>query len=381
MISLLLLLFAQEPDLRALIEKLNADDPQERTAAVAELVKVGPRALPALREAASKGASEAQGRAKQAIQAIEDGETLKSLCPEPRLITLSKPGTVRAALAEIAKQSGVAIDPENADGEATCDLALEGVTLFEALDRLCAGRAILWTNRDAGRVEFRAQKHAPIAAVYPGPFRIQAWLHPASAGLQVTVRADHERSLKRMLRPLFDVTEALDEKGKKLEIRVATAAADPDAAVATVKTDSESLQLLKGSVTFRFPAAGRDLAFDAVAGGARAKLEGLTATLSDVVGSFVTIEFRREKPGRLLDELEARLELVSITDDDGTVREGGELHSARGLSNMAVEDLQERPFMRVYFAERGGHAVKAIKLRYVDRFVEKVVPFEFKGLK
>jgi hypothetical protein len=380
-ILLLGLLAAQEPDVRALIERLNADDPQERSTAAAELVRVGPKALPALREAASRGSTEAQGRAKQAIQAIEDAELLKTLCPEPKRVSIAKKGTLREAFDAVAKQAGIPFEMEINDLDGPCDATFENASLFDALDRLCAGRPITWRNHHPGLIQLRAQRHLPVASVYPGPFRIQAWLRPAGSGLQLTLRADHERSLKRMLLPVFNVTEVRDEKDRKLETRLSTADADPDAAVGTIATDAGSLKLLKGTVTFRFAAAGREIAFDAVAEGATAKLGDVTATISDVYGSFLTIDFQRGKPGRLLDDLEARLELVAITDRDGKAREGGELRSARGLSNMHLEDLQERPFMRVYFPEREGHAVKSLKLRYVDRFVEKVVPFEFKELK
>ncbi|HXX94192.1 MAG TPA: hypothetical protein VEN81_11205 [Planctomycetota bacterium] len=132
------LLGAQEPpEIAGWIRDLGDDAIEVRERATVELVRVGRRAEPALREAVRRG-GEAGGRAAQVLAEIAKAERTRLFEAAPSRITLrKKDASLRETLEDIQKQTGCKLTTSFAPEGEKITIAFENTPLFEAVDALC----------------------------------------------------------------------------------------------------------------------------------------------------------------------------------------------------------------------------------------------------
>ncbi len=417
----LLLFFAQdEARIKELIQELDSASVEERDAAYQELVKIGAPAVAGLKKAAdASDSAEVRTRAQDAIRAIDLNEKTKTVYSEPKRITLDHDGTVKVALEEIAKQAGVKIETGGAGVDAKVALKLTNATLFEALDRLCAGRDdCTWEHADAGGVKMLKDKHVPFPAGYTGPFRVRLTtlaverrsdFKTTTAYVTFTAEADFERYLKPMGKPRIEFSSATDDGGRAVEIKGAEdggnavlngvrmkmllngmGQAETNDFGGSFSSEAKSIATLKGSMTVRFPLSAREITFDAPAIGDSQEAGDYKVRIKGRHKEGYTLAFTKARedgtdPG---EELERRFDTSSIVfvDKDGKeVKAESAVPQNDGMQiviNGNGQVMQKGGFTyRVSFPEFKGREIKTLKFKFVDQTLEKKFEFEIKDVK
>jgi hypothetical protein len=133
---LLLLAWALQAGPADWVRDLGDDSIDVRERAAARLLRAGRAAEKDLREALKSPNGEVRGRAAQLLKELERAERARSFDPGPARITLRLEGAAPAdLLAELQKQASTKLVLASGGGRVSADL--DGVPLFEAVDRLC----------------------------------------------------------------------------------------------------------------------------------------------------------------------------------------------------------------------------------------------------
>ena len=136
---------------RALVEKLGSEEIAEREKAAADLIKLGPAALPALRkhEAGSEGVTRTALRS--VINRIERTDRLDKLLGSGPAVTLDvKDAEIEKVIAEMARQTGLDITGFFLDSSMRVTLKCQATPVWKAVDDLCrahGGSAARYTSR------------------------------------------------------------------------------------------------------------------------------------------------------------------------------------------------------------------------------------------
>lgn len=158
-----------DPAVAKLIKELGDDDYRTREKAGRELVAMGEKVLPQLRAALRETDSpEVQRRLTVMIRKM-DTERLVA----PKRITMSRKGaTVKAALEEIAKQSGYKIDMSGVSGEDKHDFEFDNTPFWVAIDKVAnlAG-CVVYTDYEDTTIRVYNQDAMNPYIAYAGPFR------------------------------------------------------------------------------------------------------------------------------------------------------------------------------------------------------------------
>jgi hypothetical protein len=281
-----------------LVDRLDAGTKQSQDAAQASLIKLGPKVLPLLPDAATAKNPER----KQRLEKIR--ATLKDM--EPDLTTAASKVTIKGkgirlseALQQLQKQSGNAITDlrEQLGAEVTnpaIDLDIEGKTFFEALDAITRKGEVTSTYATGdgsigimagGAMDAPAGSPAPKKVEpmvqYIGPFRVEFkglslnrdYTTGATTG-NIQLEAAWEPRLRPMLLKLdYENLKILDDRKKEVapqvnmeanevvvrpenpssEINLNIAAPERDAKkLASLKVKAE-LTIPAGMKTFKFP--------------------------------------------------------------------------------------------------------------------------------
>jgi hypothetical protein len=417
--------------IKDLIRQLDGATVEEREEAFQSLVKLGAAALPALREAAEKSDSgEVRVRAKEALAAIDLNEKAKLVYREPKLVTLNHDGTLRAALEEIAQQAGVKVEMGDAGVDAKVAVKLENVPVARALDALCQGRDdCTWEERDPGVYRMLKEKHAAMPAAYIGPFRVRIKsmsverrtdFKGSTIVASFDLEADYEKHLKPMGRAKLEITKLTDDTGREVAVKgafdeemggIAGAAGGgvvrilrglpgmggeeslPRYYATGLSPEAKGITSLKGTVTWRFPLAHRDVAFDAPATGDTQDVGDFKIKIKGRQKEGFTLSFSRAKegdPATVAEEVDRRLDTASVVavDSDGkeykadSVTPGSDM-GARIIVVGGAGQLQQDSAVtyRVSIPGIKGKEIKTLKLRFVDKTLDKAVPFEISGVK
>src|SRR5262245_18319065 len=153
--SSLLLFAAQDPaeKVRALVEQLGSDEIADREKASADLVKLGPTALPAIRDHLAKAQGERQARLQAIVIRLEREERLHKLLDSPPVVTIKvRDQAVEDVLADISRQTGLKEEGFFLDSSFRTTATLERVPLWKALDEIGRLRGGHVTHYYPGRV-------------------------------------------------------------------------------------------------------------------------------------------------------------------------------------------------------------------------------------
>lgn len=274
------------PPVDKLIEQLGDANPARREQATQALEALGAGIVPALRRAADHADPEVRRRAGALLAAIEKADLL-----QPRRVSMKLEGRpIREAVAELAKQSGYAIEvyPAAANNDERekqlHNIKFDQVPFWEAMDRLSreGGLVLQRTWGEEGRLQLRfAEEYVPF--VHPsGAFRLvaQGFQYnrsiefatqprgapvPSQRSEQLTFRflvmAEPRMPMLWMGKPVL--TEAVDELNNSLIPTDSAAEADRQAFhdrgfvhdawinLNRVARDSQSVKRLRGIVPVR----------------------------------------------------------------------------------------------------------------------------------
>jgi len=153
LLALLALPTAAQDDvrLRELLQKLDDDAIEVRSAAADALSRMSGAALPALRKAAIGAGPEIRDRLAEIVRKIEERERLASLLPPPSRITLdAKNRPLRDVLLALAKQSSTPIEIGDVPPDARVTVSLRQAPLWKALEAVCkaSGKAMVGVDGD-----------------------------------------------------------------------------------------------------------------------------------------------------------------------------------------------------------------------------------------
>jgi hypothetical protein len=165
--------FADDPPaLDTLVEQLGDPDYRTREAAGKHLAAAGDRAIPALRAALAAKPDPETARRLTVLVARLDADRLTTA----RRVTLkNKSLSAKAALAEVARQSGYPVRADGLDDDARYAFDLDNVPFWQALDRVCDAAGLTANLQDdTGAVTVFANDSANPFVAYAGPFRVVA---------------------------------------------------------------------------------------------------------------------------------------------------------------------------------------------------------------
>jgi hypothetical protein len=153
LLSLLALPLPAQDDvhLRDLLQKLDDDSIDVRSAAADALAKMNPSVLPLLRRSVVGAGPEIRDRLAEIIRKIEERERLASLLPAPSRITIdAKNRPLRDVFLDIAKQSKTPLEIGDVAPDARVTVSLRDVPLWKALEAVCkaSGKAMVGVDGD-----------------------------------------------------------------------------------------------------------------------------------------------------------------------------------------------------------------------------------------
>jgi len=148
-------LFAQDPPdkVKSLVEKLVSEDIETRDRAQAELIKLGPSALPALRKYLAAAEGELKARLEIVIPKLERAERFAHfLAPGPTITLKAKDRPAAEVIAEIAKQAEVPVDTAALPAGTLLSLDADRMSLPAAIDEVCRRHGGIMHQWSATRV-------------------------------------------------------------------------------------------------------------------------------------------------------------------------------------------------------------------------------------
>jgi len=166
-------LLPQDPSdqVRALVEKLGSDEIAAREQAAAELVKLGPAAIPAMRAQLAKTDGERRARLEAVVKKIErDDKVAKLLAPGPTVTLKAKDRPAAEVIAEIQKQTGIPIDGRDIPAGTLLSIDAVDLPITKALDGLCRSHGGLRPSWMLSGVQLVRGTYRPGPSCESGPF-------------------------------------------------------------------------------------------------------------------------------------------------------------------------------------------------------------------
>jgi hypothetical protein len=412
---LLCLLLAQDADDRVtrLLEQLKSDAPAEREAATRGLTKIGPSAVPRLREAIKGDDLEFRGRVKEILKAIDLALKVQEI---DRPIPTVTADLKDAPLAEIARvieqQTGTRIDLGAVPDGHRFPFRVQKASVLQALDTLCAESDLLtyqWPGDEGVKLAVGAWPPYPAAYAEGYRLRIKSLqvnrtqnFEAQQATLQLALEPDHDRSLRPLRNGDVKVEEAVDDQGKKLEPADRKNAAAlhlmqrPGGqtgartfAFSSLSPQATRLSLLRVTATYTYPTETREVILDAPTRGAtqnlgRYKVAVTNVTTDSVAGSTVIYLSFAPIVGTLEElrqEIETRFATASVilVDDAGVEHPASLTPTQRFHFEPKVEREVDYVFTVAKKLQRSER--KALKLQFHKETHQKTVTFEFKDLR
>jgi len=214
----------------------------QREKALADLISLGPSALPHLRALLPKSAGAQRARIEGIVQKIERNQVVANLlAPGPTITLKVKDKPAAEVFAELKTQSGVSVEGPDLPPGTRLSLDADKLSLPQAIDELCRTHGQLMYTWAYGRVVIRSAPYRKVAAFDKGPYRVIFDRFDWTTHAVVTGREDEFGLEAALLAPpgRFPAAvelltkEASDDKGVDLcegfrGGRIANVAIDPD---------------------------------------------------------------------------------------------------------------------------------------------------------
>jgi len=175
--SLLFLPTPQEPADRvgALIAKLQSEGIETREAAVAELVRLGPDALPDLQRRLATCEGEVRARLEAVIRTLEEEKRLwKHLAPGPTVTLKAQDRPAAEVLEAISRQIGVPFEFSDLPIDTRFSIDADRLPLPQAIDELCRRHGGVMYAWGETRIFLKTSPYRKVPHFDKGPFRFIA---------------------------------------------------------------------------------------------------------------------------------------------------------------------------------------------------------------
>ncbi len=426
-LALALLLVAPIQDdakIQELILKLDDAEFDTREAAFQALVKIGPKAVAALEKARdSSESAEVKQRTAEAIKAIDLAEKASKVYREPARINAEfERVPVATVLEEVAKQAGVRIEGSTHIPEHEYTCKFKDVTMFEALDQICSSfKQLTYEHRTEGVVTLVKEVHPAAPCAYVGPFRVrlqkltitrESDFKATTVMATAVLVADYEQHLKPLSKVKYEVTKVIDDTGAEVAVSknpMGGAKAMAGGAMvimaggglggfgeelertfmlAGFAPGAAGIKSLAGTATFLFPLTQTIVKFDTPSATDVEESGDCVFKIASSRGRYFEIEIGRAKSAENIpqEEVDRRLDTESFILVDGDGKEAKPESVTPGGSNTIVVGpggvIERKVRLRVSFAVGVKvQSAKELRFRFVDKTLEKVVPFELKDVK
>jgi len=156
---------------RALVEKLGSEDIETRDGAQAELTKLGPSALPALRKHLDSAEGEVKARLEAVIPKLERaGKLAPFLAPGPTITLKAKDRPAFEVIAEISKQAQVPVDGAALPAGTLVSLDADRMSFPAAIDEVCRRHGGIMHQWSETRVRLLPAPYRPRRIFSAGSF-------------------------------------------------------------------------------------------------------------------------------------------------------------------------------------------------------------------
>ena len=410
LLFLALLPGVQDPAVDRLIEQLKSDEASERDAAVRELTKIGPAALPRLEEALRVNDLELRGRVKETIKAIHIAAKVKDLARAPKTLTADfKDAPLEEIVRTIREQTGAKLDASSVPAGHRFTFAAKDAPLLQALDRLCSVSDLLTVDAAPdGTFRLSVGKWLPYPAAYSGPFRLRLkslqvvrtqTFEKHGADLKLVVEPDHDPSAKPLRNWSLQIDEVVDNQGTKLK---KVERGNQPWLIAGVQGNARSfdytglspqaarLSSLTATVSYSFPTETQEVVFESPARGSTQELGRfkivVTNASTDSVGNATNLQLTFSPiVGTVADlkgEIDSRFESASVilVDSEGVEHAATPVQDDQRFAFREPKEPREIEYSfripkKLQRAER-----KALKLQFHKETWQKTATFEFKDV-
>ncbi len=262
-----------------LVAKLADKDLDTQDAAAAELLKLGPDALPLLPKPTAK-LTDSQKKALAVVRkTLRDQQIQRDLAPS--LVTIDDEQPVSKMLAELEKQTGIKVDDRREGTDSKIKLKLNKATFWQALDTIAkeADGRVDYYRSDVIRLMPRGENYVTPPVSYDGIFRTVVRRVEAQRDLETETgvyRAIIEVAWEPRFRPFrLDYNPAeltvQDNKGRKIDLGegekqplgvTARTFVRFDVILGSLERSVPKLGLLKGNLKFVGPTRMDSFVFD-----------------------------------------------------------------------------------------------------------------------
>jgi len=158
---------------RELLQKLDDDSIEVRSAAAEALSRMPASVLPALERAAAGAGPEIRDRVAEIARKIRARERLASLLPPPSRITLdARDRPLREVLAMVAAQSRTPLEIGAVPPDARVSVSLRQVPLWNALDAVCKASGKAMVGSDGEHLLATGEPYASLPGRMTDQFRV-----------------------------------------------------------------------------------------------------------------------------------------------------------------------------------------------------------------
>lgn len=162
---------AQDAGLRELMDRLEDDSIDVRTQAMAEIVRRGREALPALKGEHAKARGERRERLAEAIRAVGERDRLRNVLPPASRVTLKgKDRPLGEVLDALARQSRTPIEAGGVGRDQRVSVELAGVPFWKALDEVCKASGKVMYAVELDKVVLTAEPYAALPKAFSDGF-------------------------------------------------------------------------------------------------------------------------------------------------------------------------------------------------------------------
>jgi hypothetical protein len=164
-----------EKRLPAILERLRADDIEQREGAAKELITLGESAIETLEKAAGAASDgETAARLKAVVVQIRRNALVLKVAPPAKSVTVSATDVpLREFLKDVCGQAGVDFTCDGATGDRPVTVEAKNEPLLQVVDRACAARGDLVSSIADGRLKIAAGKGAGEATAYAEGYRLR----------------------------------------------------------------------------------------------------------------------------------------------------------------------------------------------------------------
>jgi hypothetical protein len=155
--------------IKVLVEQLAAKEADKQDEAALELIKLGPDALPYLPKAKAKLTQPQKDALAVIRKKLRDQQIQRDLAP--KLVTIEDEQPVSKMLAELEKQTGIAVEDRREGTDSKIKLKLKNVTFWQALDAIAREADATVGYRKGIGLERRPEGYVTPPIAYDGIFR------------------------------------------------------------------------------------------------------------------------------------------------------------------------------------------------------------------